>query len=276
MEQELWTLTLKRDDIEGYNNRFHKLMYPDLVTPERKKIERYVRGLPEKVKVNVTSSKPANLYESNNMAPKGKSYARNLPLCNKCQLHHHGPCPPKCDKCQRVCHLERDSLARALATSGNSQQNVTCFGCGENGHYRNKCPKRRDQQNEGACGRAYVMRIEDPQHNSNVVTGTFLLNDHYASILFDLGVEKSFVSTTFTSFIDIAHADLDTSYDVELADGKKNTDCSSLALELEGNEEEVRINHLKTKFKGYVSDQGYVFRKKGKREEKLDLIDILA
>ncbi|GJW00020.1 hypothetical protein Tco_1555271 [Tanacetum coccineum] len=42
MEQELWTLTLKRDDIEGYNNRFHELalMCPDLVTPERKKIER--------------------------------------------------------------------------------------------------------------------------------------------------------------------------------------------------------------------------------------------
>ncbi|GJY56916.1 putative reverse transcriptase domain-containing protein, partial [Tanacetum coccineum] len=61
MEQELWTLTLKGDDIEGYNNRFHELalMCPDLVTPEKKKIERYIRGLPERVKANVTSSKPA-------------------------------------------------------------------------------------------------------------------------------------------------------------------------------------------------------------------------
>ncbi|GJZ81299.1 hypothetical protein Tco_0646293 [Tanacetum coccineum] len=70
IEQELWTLTLKGDDIEGCNNRFHELalMFPDLVTPERKKIERYVRGLHEKVKENVTSSKPANLHEAINMA----------------------------------------------------------------------------------------------------------------------------------------------------------------------------------------------------------------
>ncbi|GKA82400.1 hypothetical protein Tco_0789148 [Tanacetum coccineum] len=56
--------------------------------------------------------------------------------------------------------------------------------------------------------------------NSNVVTGTFLVNDHYACILFDSGAEKSFVSTAFTPFIDIAPAALDTSYEVELADGK--------------------------------------------------------
>ncbi|GJZ08693.1 putative reverse transcriptase domain-containing protein [Tanacetum coccineum] len=56
--------------------------------------------------------------------------------------------------------------------------------------------------------------------NPNVVTGTFLLNDHYACILFDSGVEKSFVSFTFIPFIDIALAFLNTSYEVELADGK--------------------------------------------------------
>ncbi|GJU31042.1 putative reverse transcriptase domain-containing protein [Tanacetum coccineum] len=42
MEQELWTLTLKGDDIEAYNNRFHELalMCPELVPTEKKKIER--------------------------------------------------------------------------------------------------------------------------------------------------------------------------------------------------------------------------------------------
>ncbi|GJV39698.1 putative reverse transcriptase domain-containing protein [Tanacetum coccineum] len=70
MEQELWKLTLKGDDIKEYNNHFHELALkcPDLVMPERKKIERYIRGLPKKVKANVTSSKPTNLYEAINMA----------------------------------------------------------------------------------------------------------------------------------------------------------------------------------------------------------------
>ncbi|GJT91774.1 hypothetical protein Tco_1080619 [Tanacetum coccineum] len=41
MEQELWTLTLKGDDIEAYNNRFHELalMCHELVPTEKKKIK---------------------------------------------------------------------------------------------------------------------------------------------------------------------------------------------------------------------------------------------
>nr|GEX78294.1 hypothetical protein [Tanacetum cinerariifolium] len=56
--------------------------------------------------------------------------------------------------------------------------------------------------------------------NLNVVTGTFLFNDNYSCILFDSGAEKSFVSSVFTPFIDIAPAALNTSYEIELADGK--------------------------------------------------------
>nr|GFC54712.1 ABC transporter C family member 4-like [Tanacetum cinerariifolium] len=51
---------------------------------------------------------------------------------------------------------------------------MTCYGCGEKGHFKDKCPKRRNQQNEGAHGRAYVV-VENPQQNLNVVAGTFLI-----------------------------------------------------------------------------------------------------
>nr|GEW13634.1 putative reverse transcriptase domain-containing protein [Tanacetum cinerariifolium] len=56
-ENELWTLTLKGDDIEAYNNHFHKLalMCLDLVTPEKKKIKRYIRGLLERVSATGTT-----------------------------------------------------------------------------------------------------------------------------------------------------------------------------------------------------------------------------
>nr|GFC15104.1 hypothetical protein [Tanacetum cinerariifolium] len=52
------------------------------------------------------------------------------------------------------------------------------------------------------------------------VTGTFLLNNRYATALFDSGADKSFVSTKFSTLIDIEPVELDTFYDVELADGK--------------------------------------------------------
>ncbi|GKG22278.1 putative reverse transcriptase domain-containing protein, partial [Tanacetum coccineum] len=55
---------------------------------------------------------------------------------------------------------------------------------------------------------------------SNVMMGTFLLNNRYASILFDTGANKSFVSTVFSSQIDITPTALDYYYDFELADGR--------------------------------------------------------
>ncbi|GKD01302.1 hypothetical protein Tco_1171576, partial [Tanacetum coccineum] len=56
--------------------------------------------------------------------------------------------------------------------------------------------------------------------DSNVVMGTFLLNNHYASILFNTDADRSFISTTFSSLIDIVPTPLDNSYDVELKMGK--------------------------------------------------------
>ncbi|GJX09949.1 putative reverse transcriptase domain-containing protein, partial [Tanacetum coccineum] len=72
MEQELWTLTLKGDDIEAYSNRFHELvlMCPELVPTESKMIEKYIRGFPKRIKGNITSSKPTTLHEAINMARK--------------------------------------------------------------------------------------------------------------------------------------------------------------------------------------------------------------
>ncbi|GJR76458.1 putative reverse transcriptase domain-containing protein [Tanacetum coccineum] len=50
------------------------------------------------------------------------------------------------------------------------------------------------------------------------MTGTFLLNNRYASILFDTGADRSFVSIAFSSHMDITPSTLDHYYDVELAD----------------------------------------------------------
>ncbi|GJU02458.1 putative reverse transcriptase domain-containing protein [Tanacetum coccineum] len=115
--------------------------------------------------------------------------------------------------------MEKDCRVRLHGAGNDFLQNVTCFGCGEKGHFKDKCPKAENQQNDGGRRRDYVV-IENPQQNPNVVTGTFLLNDHYACILFDSGAEKSFVSSAFTHFIDIAPATLNTIYEIELADGK--------------------------------------------------------
>nr|GEU98415.1 putative reverse transcriptase domain-containing protein [Tanacetum cinerariifolium] len=48
----------------------------------------------------------------------------------------------------------------------------------------------------------------------------FLLNNCYASMLFDSGADRSFVSTAFSALLDVAPSTLDTSYVIELADGR--------------------------------------------------------
>ncbi|GJV08571.1 putative reverse transcriptase domain-containing protein [Tanacetum coccineum] len=55
---------------------------------------------------------------------------------------------------------------------------------------------------------------------SNVRHVTFPLNNHYASILFDTGADRSFISTAFSFLINIASTLLEINYDVELADRK--------------------------------------------------------
>ncbi|GJS93417.1 reverse transcriptase domain-containing protein [Tanacetum coccineum] len=98
--------------------------------------------------------------------------------------------------------------------------------CGAQGHFKRDCPKlknnnRGNQDGNGrATTRAYAVGNAGKNPDANVVTGTFLLNNCYASILFDTGADMSFVSTAFSSLIDIIPTVLDHDYDVELADGK--------------------------------------------------------
>ncbi|GJS43801.1 hypothetical protein Tco_0568844 [Tanacetum coccineum] len=128
--------------------------------------------------------------------------------------------------------IYQGTTVATLTTMGNVPQSV---GSAKELVIRKKIVElgfqvQENQQNEGARARAYVV-VENTQQNPNVVTGTFLLNDHYACILFYSGAEKSFVSFAFTPFIDIAPTALNTSYEVELADGqvRPEKDPGSLA-----------------------------------------------
>nr|GFC19915.1 putative reverse transcriptase domain-containing protein [Tanacetum cinerariifolium] len=49
--------------------------------------------------------------------------------------------------------------------------------------------------------------------------GTFLLNHHPARTLFDSGADRSFVSISFASMLNIPSITLDTTYNIEMADG---------------------------------------------------------
>ncbi|GKB22804.1 reverse transcriptase domain-containing protein, partial [Tanacetum coccineum] len=42
-------------------------------------------------------------------------------------------------------HQEEDCRTRIPVAGGNSLQNVTCFGCGNHGHYRSDCSELKNR-----------------------------------------------------------------------------------------------------------------------------------
>ncbi|GJW04706.1 reverse transcriptase domain-containing protein [Tanacetum coccineum] len=143
-------------------------------------------------------------------------YTGSLPLCKKCTLHHTGPCTVKCQTCNKVGHQTRNCKNKGPATRSNLQPvSVTCHACGEKGHYKSQCSRA----NNNAHRRAYLLRDKNAHQDPNVVMGTFLLNQHLARVLFDSGADKSFVSISLASMLNIPPITLDTTYDIEMADG---------------------------------------------------------
>ncbi|GKF77048.1 reverse transcriptase domain-containing protein, partial [Tanacetum coccineum] len=70
---------------------------------------------------------------------KNKGYARILPLCDKCKLHHHGPCLVRCGNCKKVGHQARDCWASTT---------MTCYGCRGKGHTKRYFPELRNQNGD--------------------------------------------------------------------------------------------------------------------------------
>nr|GEW37510.1 reverse transcriptase domain-containing protein [Tanacetum cinerariifolium] len=127
-----------------------------------------------------------------------------------------GPWTIKCQTCNKVGHLTRNSRNKGPATGSKLQPvSVTCHACEEKEHYRSQCPKANNIAHE----RAYLLRDKNAHQDPNVVTGTFLLNQHLARVLFDSGADKSFVSISLAYKLNILPITLDNTYDNEIADG---------------------------------------------------------
>ncbi|GKB41523.1 putative reverse transcriptase domain-containing protein [Tanacetum coccineum] len=136
-------------------------------------------------------------------------------------------------KNQAATNHQRDPLGNQRASGGNQRAlgvneraSITCYYCGRQCHFRSDCPKLKNQNHSNqattteARGRAFVLDGGIVNKESNVVTGTFLLNNRYASMLFDSGADRSFVSTTFSSLMDVSPTTLDNTYTIELANGR--------------------------------------------------------
>nr|GEW97816.1 putative reverse transcriptase domain-containing protein [Tanacetum cinerariifolium] len=191
--------------------------YRRMVPDEEDRVERFIEGLPDNIQRNVITANLAKLQDAIRIAnqlmdKKLHGYAKSVENKRRMEIV--------------VLNTQRAPL--------RSQQCVICYECGRSGHMKRDCLKLRNQNhgnrvgnktgnkggNNEATVRAYDISGGGAKPDSNVVTCTFLLNNCYASMLFDLGADRSFVSSTFSALLVVAPSTLDTSYAVELADGR--------------------------------------------------------
>nr|GEW12270.1 putative reverse transcriptase domain-containing protein [Tanacetum cinerariifolium] len=148
----------------------------------------------------------------------GREVANGRPWTEVKQMMTDEFCPT--EEVQRMGHKATDCQSKNVALGATVRPNVVCYGCGERGHKCYECPKRTNRKGRNAQSQAYV--ICDAEHNQgpNVVMSTFLLNNRYATMLFDSGADKSFVDIKFSHLIENKSVKLNSSYEVELADEK--------------------------------------------------------
>nr|GEY27879.1 putative reverse transcriptase domain-containing protein [Tanacetum cinerariifolium] len=210
-------MSLNDFNLATYTDRFHELarLVHHLVTPKSRKIKR--NGSIKKVKKRGNVGEPSkdkNGRDDNKRTRSGNVFAtivnpvgretdyRGLPR-NMNPVSTRNPPGRACYECGSIDHvtLACPRLNRAQGLGGNRPNEGQGHG---------------NQENQ-ARDRALMLGPEEARQDSNIMTGTFTLNDHYATTVFDSGADYSFVSTTFIPLLGIEHSELGFRYEIEIA-----------------------------------------------------------
>ncbi|GJX10207.1 reverse transcriptase domain-containing protein, partial [Tanacetum coccineum] len=198
-------LTVKGNDLKTYVRRFQELatLYPTIVANSEKMMEVFIGGLPRSIKGNVTASKPQTLEEVINIAQR---------LMDQETFRSYAATPTK----NNGYTGNRPCVRNQLFITPRPLHYYFVMR-GEKGSLANR---RRKTTNNNAQGRAYMLRDMNAYQDPNVVMSMFLLNQHLARVLFDSEADKSFVSISLASKLNIPHHTIDTVINnIEMADG---------------------------------------------------------
>nr|GEU71105.1 hypothetical protein [Tanacetum cinerariifolium] len=181
----------------------------------------------DKRKEREESSKQGSTWKDNKKPKTGQGFVATDPLridnvstypkYAKCYTFHPEKAPCKlCYNCQKPCHYTRQCWSpisydcpKWKQATGQTRNPLALEG---NRNTRNN----RNQARGGAFNRNAVDALQDPK----VMTGTFSLNNQFATVLFDSKADFSFISTKFAPLINVEPCIVNPGYVIEIADGK--------------------------------------------------------
>ncbi|GKA31089.1 putative reverse transcriptase domain-containing protein [Tanacetum coccineum] len=200
----------------AYTDRFHELakLVLHLVTPELARIKRYVAGLAPEIREMLKATRPKTIQDAILRASIFTDEAISYGTLSKSnekrkaveETGKSGGSPGHFAKDYRAPFKRATpiNVVRMKFEPGTCNQNTRNNG------------KR-------ATGRAFnvnvnaVEALQDPK----VMMGTFSLNDHFATVLFDSRVDFSFISTEFAPLLNVKPSIVNPGYVIEVVDGKK-------------------------------------------------------
>nr|GEZ89288.1 reverse transcriptase domain-containing protein [Tanacetum cinerariifolium] len=220
VETELWNHAIVGAGHAAYTDRFHELarLVSHLVTTESRRIERYVYGLAPHICGMVEATKLKTMQKVVQISGALADEAVRNGSIKKVEKRGNVGEPSK-DKNGKDDN-KRTRTGNVFATTG------------------------RGNQGNQARGRAFMMGAEEARKDPNIVTGTFTLNDHFATTFSDSGVDYNFVSIAFIRLLGIEPSDLGFRYEIEIASGQLveiDNVIKGCKLEIEGHEKVVRI-----------------------------------
>ncbi|GJS79078.1 putative reverse transcriptase domain-containing protein [Tanacetum coccineum] len=173
------------------------------------------------------SSKQGSTWKDNKKSKTGSENA-SCKLCYNCQKPGHYA---------RQCWAPIRQVALVNAVRMGQNQ-MACYECGSLDHFCNDCPKwkqangqarnplalegSRNTRNNGnqARGRAFNGNAVEALQDPKVMTGTFSLNNQFATALFYSGADFSFISTKFAPLLNVEPCTVNPGYVIEIDDGK--------------------------------------------------------
>ncbi|GJW99293.1 putative reverse transcriptase domain-containing protein [Tanacetum coccineum] len=224
----------------AYTDRFHALakLVPHLVTPESSRIKRYIAGLVPEIRGMLRATQPTTIQ--NAILRAGILTDKAVSCGTLTKGNDKRKVVEESGHYARNCWAPIRQVAPVNAVRMSNNPRV-CYECGSPDHFRNTCPKMnrapgqagnqlalegsRNNRSNGnqVRGRAFNVNVNamEAVQDPNVVTGTFSLNDHFVTVLFDSGADFSFISTEFAPLLNVRPSIVNPGYVIEVANGKK-------------------------------------------------------